>query len=100
MMTVANRMVAASLSLVVASLALGAAQAQTPANVRFLLDWAFQGQQAAFTVPVDDGTFKRLGLEVTVWRIRVQRPPIRFRQNCQATQSAAKPPRTPSYAHA
>src|SRR5262245_14773268 len=42
------------------------ASAQTP--VKFLLDWAFQGQQAAFTVPVDDGTFKKLGLNVTVDR--------------------------------
>ena len=42
------------------------ARAQT--EVRFLLDWAFQGQQAAFTVPSDDGTFKRLGLNVTLDR--------------------------------
>src|SRR5262249_6575217 len=64
----ANRVCAASLPLVVSSRAWGAAKAQTPANIRFLLDWAFQGQQAAFTVPVDDGTFKRLGLNVTVDR--------------------------------
>ena len=37
-------------------------------NVKFALDWAFQGQQAAFTLPVDDGTFKKLGLNVTVDR--------------------------------
>jgi NitT/TauT family transport system substrate-binding protein len=37
-------------------------------NVKFVLDWAFQGQQAAFTTPVDDGTFKKLGLNVTVDR--------------------------------
>ena len=66
-MTAANRIVAAALTLLAASLA-GAAQAQAQANVRFLLDWAFQGQQAAFTAPVDDGTFKRLGLNVTVDR--------------------------------
>jgi NitT/TauT family transport system substrate-binding protein len=45
-----------------------AAHAQAPANVRFILDWAFQGQQAVFTMPVDDGTFRRLGLQVTVDR--------------------------------
>ncbi len=37
-------------------------------NVRFVLDWAFQGQQAAFTIPVDDGTFARYNLNVTVDR--------------------------------
>lgn len=42
--------------------------AQKSTKVKFLLDWAFQGQQAAFTVPVDDGTFQRLGLDVTVDR--------------------------------
>lgn len=44
------------------------APAQPTANVRFVLDWAFQGQQAVFTMPVDDGTFRRLGLNVTVDR--------------------------------
>jgi NitT/TauT family transport system substrate-binding protein len=43
-----------------------AAQCQT--NVRFVLDWAFQGQHAMFTMPADDGTFGRLGLNVTVDR--------------------------------
>ena len=37
-------------------------------NVRFVLDWAFQGHQAPFTIPVDDGTFARYGLNVTVDR--------------------------------
>ena len=27
-------------------------------RVRFILDWAFQGQQAVFTIPVDDGTLQ------------------------------------------
>jgi NitT/TauT family transport system substrate-binding protein len=38
------------------------------ARVRFILDWAYQGQQAVFTLPADDGTYKRLGLNVTVDR--------------------------------
>jgi len=37
-------------------------------NVRFVLDWAFQGHQAPFTIPVDDGTFARYNLNVTVDR--------------------------------
>jgi NitT/TauT family transport system substrate-binding protein len=37
-------------------------------KVRFILDWAFQGQQSPFTVPVDDGTFKKHKLDVTVDR--------------------------------
>ena len=38
------------------------------AKVRFILDWAYQGHQAPFTIPVDDGTFKKLGLAVSVDR--------------------------------
>ena len=43
-------------------------QVQAASNVRFLLDWAFQGQHAMFTMPVDDGTFQKLGLNVSVDR--------------------------------
>lgn len=44
----------------------GLASAQQP--VKFVLDWAFQGHQAPFTMPVDDGTFAKLGLNVSVDR--------------------------------
>jgi len=37
-------------------------------RIRFILDWAFQGQQAVFTLPLDDGTYKKLNLDVTVDR--------------------------------
>ncbi len=52
--------------LLFATLLAGSAKAET--KVKFLLDWAFQGQQAAFTVPADDGTFQKLGLNVTIDR--------------------------------
>lgn len=42
--------------------------AQETKKVRFILDWAFHGQQAPFTMPVDDGTFQKLNLDVTVDR--------------------------------
>jgi NitT/TauT family transport system substrate-binding protein len=44
------------------------AQAQQTKNVRFVLDWAFQGQQGVFTLPASDGTFARYHLNVTVDR--------------------------------
>ena len=56
-----------AIALGAAALVPGAAQAQQK-NVRFVLDWAFQGQQAAFTIPVDDGNFARYNLNVTVDR--------------------------------
>lgn len=36
--------------------------------VKFVLDWAFQGQQSVFTIPADDGTYAKYGLNVTVDR--------------------------------
>jgi NitT/TauT family transport system substrate-binding protein len=57
----------------IAGALLGLAALHAPAiaqekNVRFALDWAFLSYQAPFTIPVDDGTFKKLGLNVTVDR--------------------------------
>jgi NitT/TauT family transport system substrate-binding protein len=37
-------------------------------NIRFVLDWKFEGQQSQFTVPLVDGTFKRYGLNVQMDR--------------------------------
>ncbi len=45
----------------------GLASAQSK-NVKFVLDWAFQGQQAVFTIPADDGVYAKHGLNVTVDR--------------------------------
>jgi NitT/TauT family transport system substrate-binding protein len=44
------------------------AATQGTKNVRFVLDWAFQGQQAPYTLSVDDGTFAKSHLNVTVDR--------------------------------
>jgi NitT/TauT family transport system substrate-binding protein len=57
----------ATLALVGVALLSGRAQAQDT-KIRFILDWAFQGQQAVFTLPLDDGTYKKLKLDVTVDR--------------------------------
>ena len=37
-------------------------------DIRFVLDWHYEGEHAQFTVPVTDGTFSRLGLEVKIDR--------------------------------
>ena len=37
-------------------------------KVRFVLDWKFEGQQAQFTVPAEDGTFKKYNLDVQLDR--------------------------------
>jgi NitT/TauT family transport system substrate-binding protein len=42
--------------------------AQETKKVRFILDWAFQGHQAPFYLPIDDGTFQKHKLDVTVDR--------------------------------
>jgi len=42
--------------------------AQEPIPIRFVLDWKYEGEHAQFTVPVTDGTFRRLGLNVTLDR--------------------------------
>ena len=47
---------------------MSSARAADSNRIRFVLDWAFQGQQAVFTVPLDDGTYKKLNLDVTVDR--------------------------------
>jgi NitT/TauT family transport system substrate-binding protein len=66
-MILTRRSVLASVATLMAgSMAPRIASAAT--NVRFILDWAFQGQHAMFTLPVDDGTYSKLGLDVTVDR--------------------------------
>lgn len=47
---------------------LAGAPVRAETNIRFIIDWSFQGQHAMFTLPVDDGTFARLGLNVQVDR--------------------------------
>lgn len=46
----------------------GAGQAQQPAKLRFALDWVFQGPQAPFLVPHQNGCYQKAGLDVTTDR--------------------------------
>jgi NitT/TauT family transport system substrate-binding protein len=42
--------------------------AQETPTIRFVLDWKYEGEHAQFTVPVTDGTYRRLGIDVTLDR--------------------------------
>jgi NitT/TauT family transport system substrate-binding protein len=44
------------------------AQAQDTPTLRVVLDWKYEGEHAQFTVPVTDGTYRKLGLNVRVDR--------------------------------
>ena len=46
----------------------GRVGAQEPPTIRFVLDWKYEGEHAQFTVPATDGTFRRLGINVTLDR--------------------------------
>jgi NitT/TauT family transport system substrate-binding protein len=45
-----------------------AACAQEASTIRFVLDWKYEGEHAQFTLPVTDGTYRRLGINVTLDR--------------------------------
>jgi NitT/TauT family transport system substrate-binding protein len=49
-------------------LAASGARTQEMPAIRFVLDWKYEGEHAQFTVPATDGTFRRLGLNVTLDR--------------------------------
>jgi NitT/TauT family transport system substrate-binding protein len=49
-------------------MAAGRPRAQDSPTIRFVLDWKYEGEHAQFTIPATDGTFRRLGLNVTLDR--------------------------------
>lgn len=49
-------------------LASRAADAQDKPTIRFVLDWKWEGEHAQFTVPLTDGTFSKLGVDVKLDR--------------------------------
>lgn len=53
----------------IATAGVGQAQAQSsPQNVKFALDWAYQGNHAFWSMAIDQGIFKKYGLNVTMDR--------------------------------
>ena len=60
------RLLAAAVTALLLTSALGYAQAQTPAKVRFTLDWVVQGQHAPFLLAKGKGYFDQEGVDVTV----------------------------------
>jgi NitT/TauT family transport system substrate-binding protein len=42
--------------------------AQDKPTIRFVLDWKWEGEHAQFTVPLTDGTFNKLGINVKIDR--------------------------------
>ncbi|MDX2104621.1 MAG: taurine ABC transporter permease [Alphaproteobacteria bacterium] len=63
-----KRGVLASVMALGVSMAAATAGAQTPTNVRFSLDWAFQGPQAPFLLAVERGYFQAEGINITMDR--------------------------------
>ncbi|MBP0462329.1 ABC transporter substrate-binding protein [Roseomonas sp. PWR1] len=63
-----RRLALKTLAATAAGLAAPAVQAQTLLPVRFSLDWALQGPQAAFLLALERGYFRREGLAVTMDR--------------------------------
>jgi len=46
----------------------GRAAAQAAPAIRVVLDWKYEGEHAQFTVPATDGSYRKLGLNVTLDR--------------------------------
>lgn len=66
-MSIKHRPLTAAVSALAMVLMVGSGYAQNT-KIRFVLDWKFEGQQSQFTVPFEDGTFKKYGLDVQMDR--------------------------------
>lgn len=66
-MSIKHRLLTTAVSALAMVLMVGSGYAQST-KIRFVLDWKFEGQQSQFTVPLEDGTFKKYGLDVQMDR--------------------------------
>jgi len=67
-MATITRFLAWPLGVLTLGLGLVAAHAEQTTNIRFVLDWNYEGEESEFTVPHEDGTFQRYNLNVQIDR--------------------------------
>jgi NitT/TauT family transport system substrate-binding protein len=64
-----RKLFAPMLAALIVAAGMGLAQAQaSPQNVKFAVDWAYQGNHAFWSMAIDQGIFKKYGLNVTMDR--------------------------------
>lgn len=63
-MKLSNFLIATSACVLSFGMMYQAQAATAPQHVKFVVDWAYQGNHAFWSEPIADGTFKKLGLDV------------------------------------